>query len=788
MGHFGRRASMRESNSQDALISSINALFSEPEDTVLGPPKLSFTSASRAAKAAENSEKRGITSIDGDHLGDRFPSQQRRGERWTRDREGVENPLKNFANGRRVGKEEGEGWTNVKGRKSLGQEDFDRGFGRNGDRDKLPKEGDADGTDGPARRTGTGREKFERWGRRDDNGAKEDEAGGTRKSWRDRERDRERDRDRDWTRGSNKIEEDPEWLGEGAGKEKKQAHTQEEFQRWKEQMKAKDTPAVEKDDQKADTPANAEPPVTSNIFSTPAAKPAVTPSAIENPGIFFGNWGKEKATDNVASAAETITAKPKPDKKSRFMTMFAKPEEAAAPIQPPLPTPASPGIPPPGANGSNDEDKQGFQRILQMLGGVNIAAPSAQPGPTAPVNGPRAGGIPLELHPQSPPEERPGSRPRQQASRTQEQQAMLENILAPKPSAPESRHQQARFNAMSPDNQLFEQLVSRPESNRPMEEHLMPQPPSRNSSAQDANLHALLNSRAREEGNRDPTAKQRERDFLLTLMQQPNRGTPPQATHPGRGPPEHSNMAFFDQGLQRPPPQSKARVAPPGFMEDPRFMIDNDMMRREQQLREQQLHTLNLQQQQHDAMRAKNSRMHAGFNPNSENPMLGRRNTAGEITRDIPRQMTNMGIPSQPVPDMQMFGGRNQGMPPTPQERPNIAPPPGFGGPAAMRQPPGLGGPNGPQQMPSFSAGNTPLGHPPGFGPPGGMRGMFPGAQGQNQMPPQGPPQGYFPPPNYGPMPGLRGEDPRMMMGRPDFDQYGGPGPRQGPRPPNMPY
>ncbi|RYN75349.1 hypothetical protein AA0120_g12037 [Alternaria tenuissima] len=60
---------------------------------------------------------------------------------------------------------------------------------------------------------------------------------------------------------------------------------------------------------------------------------------------------------------------------------------------------------------------------------------------------------------------------------------------------------------------------------------------------------------------------------------------------------------------------------------------------------------------------------------------------------------TYMGIPSQPVPDMPYIGGRGQpGMLPTPQERPNIAPPPGFGGP--MRQPPGLNGPNGQQMGP----------------------------------------------------------------------------------------
>jgi hypothetical protein len=190
--------------------------------------------------------------------------------------------------------------------------------------------------------------------------------------------------------------------------------------------------------------------------------------------------------------------------------------------------------------------------------------------------------------------------------------------------------------------------------------------------------------------------------------------------------------------------------------------------------------------QQQENMRNKNNGLPAGY-AGMEDPMAGlqRRNTAGEI----PRQLTNMGIPSQPVSDLPfMGGGRPPGMQPTPQERQNIAPPPGFGGP--MRAP-GLGGP-GPQEQqlgtgPSFSAGNTPLGHPSGFAPPGNMRGaggMFPGGLGGNGM--QGPPQGYFPPSGYGPPMGMpRGEDPRMMFEQ----QFGRPGPRPQngrPGPPGM--
>ena len=188
------------------------------------------------------------------------------------------------------------------------------------------------------------------------------------------------------------------------------------------------------------------------------------------------------------------------------------------------------------------------------------------------------------------------------------------------------------------------------------------------------------------------------------------------------------------------------------------------------------------QQQKQQDLRNQNARLPMGF-PGHEDPALSlqRRNTAGEI----PRQMTNMGIPSQQHPDLPFMGARGQpGMPPTPQDRPNIAPPPGFGGP--MRQPPGFA----PQQQmgpggPSFSAGNTPLGaHPPGLpqlGGGGSMRGMPPGFPGNGMQGPPPPPAGYFPPPppQYGMPPGMRADDPRVL-----FDgQFGGPPPRWAPGP-----
>lgn len=762
MGQFGRRQSTRKYGAP-SMLPVIDKLSIEPgEETVLGPPKLSFLSARK--NTGEAKERTGITSMDGDNLGDRFPRDKN--ERWTRDRDPERNRDKGYTNGRRGVREEGEGWTNVKGRKSLGQEDFER-FGRNGDRNR--EKGDGDAEDAAPRRGNRDRTE-QRWGRRDD--TKEDGGkSGVQGGWRERDRDREqRDRDRDWNRGANKAEEDPEWMDTKIEKKEFKPRTQEDFQRWKEQMKAKDTTTDEKEESRepADMPT-----ATAAAAAPMLTQPSQNPSTTEpTQGILFGNWGRDKAAEITSN--EPITSKAKPDKKSRFMTMFAKPEEAAAPAHPPTSGPGP--VPVMEANA----DKEGFQRILLMLG-QNPASNQPAPPPNAPTptNGTRhGGGISLDFHQQSPPPEAQSNRP----PRTLEQQSILENILAPRPAGPESRpSQQSRFSSMSPDNAMHDQFrLPRPDSSHPEDQFPHQQPPSRNTNVPDANLAAILNSRARDESHRDQATKQRERDFLLTLMQQPTRATPPQmANHnlPRQGQ-ENQNMPFFDQHRQQPQAQPKGRPGvPPGFMEDPRIFNENEMLRREAEARrEQELRQqINMQQQQ-EAIRMKNARMPMGF-PGHEDPALG---LARRSTADGSRPATNMGIPSQPVPDMGFMGGRQPGMPPTPQERPNIAPPPGFGG-GPMRQPPGLNGPNPQQQMgpggPNFSAGNTPLGHPPGFPPPGNMRGMgFPGGPGGNGM--QGPPQGYFPPPGYGPpMPTMRGDDPRLMFE--GHQAFGGPGPRQ---------
>jgi hypothetical protein len=509
-------------------------------------------------------------------------------------------------------------------------------------------------------------------------------------------------------------------------------------------------------------------------------------ATVEGNFDLFGIWGKENAP---ADASAPPKAKPK-GKSSRFTSLFASTEEPPKAPQDVAPTPPPPGH---SANGSKDEDKEGFQRILQMLGSSNISgAQSGLPGIPAPVNDARQGGIALDFQ-APPPEQSPETLvSRQSGSRAFEERTLLESFLTPgRPSGLESRPSHGMFSPISPDPEPgSEQFrAPRPDSNRPAEDFPIQRPPSRNSSAQGMlNLQSILNNRANREPNREN--KQSEREFLLALMR--DSGTPPQMAGQNMPrPPENHNLPPFYDAQKAAMHQQKGRPIQPGYIEEQRMLAQNELMRREAEQREASLREASFRDiremrereaamQQSEHLRKPNPRFAPGF----EDPaIIGLQRRA---TGDLPRQMTNMGIPSQPVPDLAYM--RDPRMAQTPQDRP-IAPPPGFG-PAGMRQPPGFGGPQ--QPMGPLSAGNTPYGHP-AMGPQG-MGGMFPN-QGRNQMAPPVPPQGYFPPPPGFPGPpmgmGARGDDPRMMIGRPEFDpQFGGPNQpgmnRPGGRPPNM--
>ncbi|KAK7543329.1 hypothetical protein IWX49DRAFT_541797 [Phyllosticta citricarpa] len=706
-----------------------------PEDIVLGPPKTAFASSSRVAKLSDFSEKDDEVTAERVNIRDKF----------FKDREN-ERSKNGAVNGRRANREEGEGWTNVRGRRTS--------FAEDGERPPRMGRFTRDGAD--TEEMTPRRKKFEQpWGREND---KEGEP--SHKSWRDRRDDR-------WTRGNERIEEDPEWI-DAAPKRKddmgmarftrskgpewfnddpkddKKVHTQEDFQRWKERMKAGNAAAEDKENTPEPTSAK----------DTPVSSKPITPMVIEGKDM-FGMWGAAAVKQSEApSTTEGATVpKTKPQKSSKFAKLFSPQEDQAPPVeQPPLPAPVE-----------SNEDKEGFQRILNLLSNSSISQGQQSP---APPNG-RSQGTPDRntIHAQPQPT-------RHHMLRSREEKAgFIESVLS-RGTPTDFKGPQSAFGPFSPATTDPDQ---RPESIRSGEERRTP-------NSNGMNQFGMPGMQAPP----PPAQLSRDREFLLNLMTGPQRNTPPQPTQ-ARPPPPPLDMfagAFMDKKvpfMETPvmgPPQPPRGNPPPGLFEERQFP-ENDVRYQPQPPRRMPENP-----EIENAMR-RASRFNLPIH--LDDPAIAhiqRRNTADG---GMPRNQThNMGIPQQPPPD-QLWPMKPPGLQ-QPQERPaaSMAPPPGFPAPNAnpqVRGPPGF--PPGPGNMglPPFSAGNTPLGHPgmqPQRGP--GPAAMFPG---------QGPPPGYFvppppgPPPGFGPGPGpmglgMGGPQGQDMMGM----RAGGPPPGMA-RPPN---
>lgn len=226
----------------------------------------------------------------------------------------------------------------------------------------------------PTRKDGqSGRSKFEgSWFRNEtapDGAEAEDEKPIRTREWR---RDRH-GADRDWTRGA-KFDQEPEWLDSNDRDEPRRAHTQEDFERWKERMKAGSaaTHAAAQEQTKS-TPTESVAPkpdphrTDGEIFSQ-SSTPFMADTSMDR---FFGMLGDKPAAPEVSSPIDSAPKKEavggKPGKSSRFAGLFSPPPDTTAKaLEPPTATKASIGGTP--AN-FHDADQEGFQRILQMLGG-----------------------------------------------------------------------------------------------------------------------------------------------------------------------------------------------------------------------------------------------------------------------------------------------------------------------------------------------------------------------------------------------------------------------------------
>lgn len=311
---------------------------------------------------------------------------------------------------------DGDSWSSRQPRFS-GHDESDRGPRRNGhrehdrDRDSMPDSRtprgfenhrrDSNNETNETRRSGQGRGRNEPSWYRDD---KDTEVFEQRRDhprmreWRDNRGSRESNLD---GARNAKQELDPEWMDEPDVHEKKQAHTQEDFERWKERMKAGNGPAQE----------NAPPPGnqlkgherTISGISSPAGKPKVETPLVVDSSIdgFFGLWNNpdKKTTSADENQSKSDTTKAKAAKSSKFTNFFgAKPvpteQEAEAPASNPFAAPAD----------SSSEDREGFQRILQLLDQQqsNPAKEGAAREQVSRRNLPASSGAQLQQHRDSP--------------------------------------------------------------------------------------------------------------------------------------------------------------------------------------------------------------------------------------------------------------------------------------------------------------------------------------------------------------------------------------------------
>ncbi|KAJ4153424.1 hypothetical protein LMH87_009910 [Akanthomyces muscarius] len=360
-----------------------------PEEIVFAPPRINFSSSrtklldgDKAAKELEQG-RFGIRSSEND-----------------RTRDSRANPL------RRRGDSDfdGEGWSTVKPRKSFGADGAERFSGkmggnyrdevrssdRDGNRDRQSKTADAFGRDKDRDADGRTRNgltrKMEPWNKSEataDGAAPERRDRDRTRSWRDRDQEASADNrggDRRWGRDRDqRAEREPEWFDEPA-QDQRDVHTQQDFQKWMEQMKAA------KNAQENQTTEESE-----------AEKPAKSAPAIEQgPDKFFMAFGGGTAIDNTPQAEQADGAsKPRAaGKSSRFTSFFGGggQEEPRQRTESSTPATAAPSVPPgfahlfggmaggmAGAGGRGgstgpEDEKQAFAQLLAKLQKQTVSA------------------------------------------------------------------------------------------------------------------------------------------------------------------------------------------------------------------------------------------------------------------------------------------------------------------------------------------------------------------------------------------------------------------------------
>ena len=676
----------------------------DPNDIVLGPPRTSFMSAtsSRNASKAPDAERRESDAKD------RLPFRSKggAGDDRLRDRPSHIRPR------RGEGEQDSEGWSMVKPRKSFGTEGAERFNGRmGGDRNRDDRRfkdreyrdekdkprgifsRDKDGErEHDSRRNGNGRGRNEpSWFKDDapptprDRPSNGDRYPDRNRGW--REKDDRGDRgDRRWDRDREpRHEREPEWMDEPA-EEKSQAHTQEDFQKWKEQMQGRDRPDTNKGAVET-TPAKAESGQASFFGLEKPKEPAIRLDT--GPDKFFGIWAAPK--DEIKPEADVKKEGPavgKPvGKASRFTSFFAPQEQLQRVQTDPTPAARGPALP----NGltsllqeDNNAQSQSEREAFQML--LNKLHRGHETGSTPPASAVF----------QKPPQEQP----RPNAVPEGYQQFRNEDSEEPPPNFKHSQppglqdllHQRQATTSqptVRPDQILQDLVVQR--QNAQSQTSARPEQPERRTSNTDF-LMGLMQS------GKPPPEQQRPEQMLMGMQ-------------PQRKQPDRLQQQIFEreQEMQR---EAAARrdanphrrpQAPPGFFDD----------------------------------------SYRGPPPHEQNPRNGPQQPTQILQRpppgleQLPPNWNHQMPPPPPQPSQQQQQQLRMA-PPGLSSRGPPGPPPGMPPPQQMF-PPGFPmanfmPPHGPPPPPEGMVGPGPPGRmqpPPGFygGPP----------------PPQGPPPGFLP-------------------------------------------
>ncbi|KIW87908.1 uncharacterized protein Z519_11493 [Cladophialophora bantiana CBS 173.52] len=315
------------------LIDAHRRTATDPDRIVLGPPRRSFASSN--ARAVGKTQD----------LGEDTGNHKDRSAFNDRSRNGDESEPRHHerrytqTNGRYSSRQEGED------PETEGRRDYDRRpkwAGRDRNEDQENDQTQDDSSRGFRRDTQSRAKLSQSWFKKDTGDAEDDKT----PDWR-----RDRGRDRDWDKDRPaKVEAEPEWMDSTEPEEPFQARTQEDFQRWKERMKAGSTASVDKVETAATSPPPEEKP----------AKRVVSTEPDDSMDKFFARF-ESKATEQKAGPAKSHG-------KTRFASLFSPATEQNRQIDAPAQPPSSERPSSAQATGSaTDADQAGFARILEML-------------------------------------------------------------------------------------------------------------------------------------------------------------------------------------------------------------------------------------------------------------------------------------------------------------------------------------------------------------------------------------------------------------------------------------